>query len=174
MKRQVVRPWPIAPEDNTPFVPGIKVEGGKLLCISGMGAMPPVHSHPHVPSEWVLPEDAALQARRAFDKIGAIVEKAGGKFSDIIKITRYMKNIADQDKINEVVHEYFGKGLPCSTTVQVSGFVVPTMKIEIDAWALIPDSKPRATPAKPAAKGAKSALKKPKSATRATARKKAR
>lgn len=112
------------------------------MCISGMGALPPVHRHPHVAEEWALPDDTAEQARRALNKIRAIVEKAGGNFRDIIKITRYMKDIADQDKVNDVVHEYFGEGLPCSTTVQVSGFVVPTMKIEIDAWALIPDARP--------------------------------
>jgi enamine deaminase RidA (YjgF/YER057c/UK114 family) len=140
MKREVIRPWPAMEGHNTPFVPALKVSGaGKLLFISGMGALPPVHKHPHVPEEWVLPDDAAEQARRALNKIRQIVEAAGGRFNHIVKITRYMKDIADQDAVNAVIHEYFGADLPCSTTVQVVGFVVPTMKIEIDAWAVIPD-----------------------------------
>ena len=126
-------------EHPAPFVPGIKMTVGdtQLLFISGMGPLPAVHRHPHVPEEWVLPDDAAEQARRAFEKIRLIVEKAGGKFSDIVKITRYFKDMSDQDKVNEVVHEYFGENLPCSTTVQVAGFVVPTMKLEFDCWAII-------------------------------------
>ena len=139
MKREVIRPWPAMEEHPAPFVPGIKMTIGntQLLFISGMGPLPAVHRHPHVPEEWVLPDDAAEQARRAFDKIRLIVEKAGGKFTDIVKITRYFKDMSDQDKINEVIHEYFGENLPCSTTVQVVGFVAPTMKLEFDCWAVI-------------------------------------
>ena len=59
--------------------------------------------------------------------------------SNVVKITRYLKDMADQDALNIVIHEIFGKSLPCSTTVQVVGFVVPTMKLEIDAWAVIPE-----------------------------------
>jgi enamine deaminase RidA (YjgF/YER057c/UK114 family) len=145
MKKQVIRPWPVTDDHKIPFVPAIKVSGGALLFISGMGALPPVHRHPHVPEEWILPDDPAAQARRALDKIKTIVEQAGGKFEHIVKITRYLKDIAEQDKVNEVIYEYFGDHLPCSTTVQVGAFVVPTMKIEIDAWAVIPEGKSRAT-----------------------------
>ena len=139
MQREIIRPWPAMEEHPAPFVPGIKMTIGntQLLFISGMGPLPAVHRHPHVPEEWVLPDDAAEQARRAFDKIRLIVEKAGGKFTDIVKITRYFKDMSDQDKINGLIHEYFGENLPCSTTVQVAGFVAPTMKLEFDCWAVI-------------------------------------
>lgn len=142
MKREVVMPWPMHPEHNTPYVPAIKVQAGTLLFMSGMGPHKPDHKHPHVPEEWVLPDDAAAQARLALDKIGRTVKAAGGSFENIVKITRFMKDINDQDKVNEVIHEYFGAHLPCSTTVQVSAFVVPTMLIEIDAWAVVPDRAP--------------------------------
>jgi enamine deaminase RidA (YjgF/YER057c/UK114 family) len=129
------------PEHRTPYVPAIKVKGGSVLFMSGMGPHKPDHKHPHVPEEWVLPDDAAAQARLVLEKMRRTVVAAGGKFEHIVKITRYFKNIADQDKVNEVIHEYFGANLPCSTTVQVSGFVVPTMLLEIDAWAVIPDDE---------------------------------
>lgn len=151
MKREVIRPWPPQPEHNTPYVPAVRIDGGKLLFISGMGATKPNHKHPHVPEEWNLPADAAIQTRMVLDKIAKIVETAGGAFKNVVKITRYMKNIDDQDGVNEVIHEYFGETLPCSTTVEVSRFVVPTMLIEIDAWAVIPDRK---KPAKRATKAA--------------------
>ena len=140
MEKTVISPWPAMAEHNTPYVPGIKIAlpGADLLIISGMGPMPPVHSHPHLPEEWILPDDAGIQARRALDKIGTIVKEAGGSFKNIVKITRYLKEISDQDAINPIIHEYFGKDLPCSTTVQVAGFVAPTMMLEFDCWALIP------------------------------------
>ena len=141
MQREVIRPWPPMAEHNTPFVPAMKFKlpGATMLIISGMGPMPPVHKHPHVPEEWNLPDDAAEQARRALNKFKHLVETAGGKFEHIVKITRYLKDMNDQDRVNEVIHEYFGENLPCSTTVQVVGFVVPTMKLEFDCWAIIPD-----------------------------------
>ncbi len=139
MKRNVIRPWPNDPENRTPYVPALTVDGGRLLFLSGMGPHKPDHKHPHVPEEWILPDDAAAQARMVLEKIRRILDSAGGTFQDVVKITRYFRNIADQDKVNELIHEYFGEDLPCSTTVQVSGFVVPTMLIEIDAWAVIPD-----------------------------------
>lgn len=148
-------PWPLHPEHRTPYVPAIKVRGGSLLFLSGMGPHKPDHKHPHVPEEWILPEDAGAQTRMVLDKIKRTVEKAGGKFEDVVKITRYLKNIGDQDVVNEVIHDYFGAHLPCSTTIQVSAFVVPTMLIEIDAWAVIPDraaarreKSPRRSPAR--------------------------
>jgi 2-iminobutanoate/2-iminopropanoate deaminase len=140
MNREVVRPWPLQPEDNVPFVPAIKLTGqGTLLFMSGTGPLPASHKHPHVPEEWVLPDDVTEQAYRTFKKIRMVVEHAGGEISNVVKITRYLKDMADQDALNIVIHEIFGKSLPCSTTVQVVGFVVPTMKLEIDAWAVIPD-----------------------------------
>lgn len=140
MKREVIRPWPLQPEHRVPFVPAIKFSGsGSLLMLSGTGPLPPSHRHPHVPEEWVLPDDIVEQARRTFDKIRRIVEHAGGSMKDIVKITRYLKDMGDQDKLNEVIHEVFGDDPPCSTTVQVMGFVVPTMKLEIDAWAVVPE-----------------------------------
>ncbi len=141
MKREVIRPWPLQPEDRVPFVPAIKISGaGTLLFMSGTGPLPASHRHPHVPEEWILPDDITEQAHRAFRKIKMVVEHAGGSLGHIVKITRYLKDISDQDKLNEVIHEIFGDNLPCSTTVQVVGFVVPTMKLEIDAWAVIPEA----------------------------------
>ncbi len=141
MQRDVIRPWPIQPEHRVPFVPAIKIKGGTLLFMSGTGPLAPSHRHPHVPEDFVVPEDAGEQARRAFNKIKTVVETAGGSFKDIVKITRYLADIRDQDKLNEVVHEYFGENLPCSTTIQVAAFVVPTMKVEIEAWAVISDGR---------------------------------
>ncbi len=143
MQRDVIRPWPSMAEHNTPFVPAVKIKlaGASVLFISGMGPLPPVHRHPHVPEEWTLPDDATEQARRALTKIRTIVEAAGGQFRHIVKITRYLKDMNDQDRINEVIHEYFGENLPCSTTVQVVGFVAPTMKLEFDCWAVIPEGE---------------------------------
>jgi 2-iminobutanoate/2-iminopropanoate deaminase len=75
MKREVVLPWPLHPEHRTPYVPAVKfkIPGGTMLFMSGMGPHKPDHKHPHVPEEWILPDDAAAQARMVLDKIRRIV-----------------------------------------------------------------------------------------------------
>src|SRR3972149_5353105 len=78
MSREVIRPWPMQADHKVPYVPAIKVKGGTVLFMSGMGALPPVHRHPHVTEEWILPDDPAEQTRRAVDKIRTVVEAAAG------------------------------------------------------------------------------------------------
>ncbi len=53
---------------------------------------------------------------------------------------RYFIEEADMKREVIVPWEMHAEHLPCSTTVQVSAFVVPTMLIEIDGWAVIPDA----------------------------------
>mgnify|MGYP001332518296 CR=1 FL=1 len=96
MKREVVRPWPVAPERDAPFVPVIRIAfpGASLPFISGMGPLPLVHRHPHVAEKWVRPENAGEQAR-ALDKIRKTVETADGKFQHIVKMTRHLQDMRD-------------------------------------------------------------------------------
>lgn len=128
------------PRIDARFIAMGKIRGGSLLMMSGMGPHKPDHKHPHVPEEWMLPDDPAAQARMVLDNMKRIVEAAGGRFQDIVKITRYFKDISHQDTVNGVIREYFGEHLACSTTVQVAASVVPTMLVETDGWAVIPDA----------------------------------
>ena len=58
--------------------------------------------------------------------------------------TRYLKDMADQDALNIVIHEISVRACPAAPAVQVVGFVVPTMKLEINAWAVLSTRKERA------------------------------
>lgn len=149
MERTVIRPWPVQQEHKMPYVPAIRVKGGTLLFISGCGPGPGSHRHPHVAEDFIVPADAGEQARRALNKIRTILEAAGGSLRDIVKVTRYLVDMRDQDKVNDVMYEYFGDDLPCSTTVQVVGLVTPQIKVEIESIAVLPDGTRQEEPHRP-------------------------
>ena len=75
------------------------------------------------------------------------------RVADVIKLTVFLRNINDREKVNTVRKEYFGAHRPASTLVEISRLVRDDYLIEIEATAVIPERKvarPRA--AKPRAR----------------------
>jgi 2-iminobutanoate/2-iminopropanoate deaminase len=104
------------------------VRWGDLLFISGLAPLDEA-------GRLVGDEDAAAQARQIFRNMAKILEAAGGRFEDVLRVTVYLTDIADRPKINPVRQEFFGATRPASTLVEVSALVVPGMKVEIEAIA---------------------------------------
>jgi enamine deaminase RidA (YjgF/YER057c/UK114 family) len=69
------------------------------------------------------------------------MEAGGATFADVCKVTVFVKNVADREKINGIRKEYFSTSLPTSTPVEVSAFVRDDVLVEIDAIAVLPDGK---------------------------------
>ena len=107
------------------------VVAGELLFISGLvgvdgqGAL-------------VGGDDVAAQARQVFENMHAVLDEAGCRFEDVVKVTVYLTDVDDRPKINPVRQEVFGAARPASTLVEVSRLAVPGAKVEIEAVALIP------------------------------------
>jgi enamine deaminase RidA (YjgF/YER057c/UK114 family) len=64
-----------------------------------------------------------------------VLKAAGIGFSDVLKVTVYLTDVADRTVINPVRQEYFGAARPASTLIGVAQLAVPGMKIEIEAVA---------------------------------------
>jgi enamine deaminase RidA (YjgF/YER057c/UK114 family) len=127
---------------NLPFTPAIKVRGGNIVFLSGITGAPVPHSHPHVPSEFDnLNFDAAAQTEQVMERLRETVRAAGGELSDVIQITRFVKDIgANQDAINEVMNRYWGVHRPASTSVEIVRLATdPRFILEVEAVAVIPD-----------------------------------
>ena len=73
------------------------------------------------------------QVRAVFENIKISLDAIGADFSNIVKLNRYLVDIREQDVLNRVQKEYFGKSLPTSTTVEVSQLVFTGLKLEIEA-----------------------------------------
>jgi reactive intermediate/imine deaminase len=83
-------------------------------------------------------DDVAAQARKTFENIGLILERAGASFADVVKVTVYLTDVDDRPKINPVRQEVFGDARPASTLVEVSRLAIPGIKIEVEAIARVP------------------------------------
>lgn len=82
--------------------------------------------------------DMEAQTDAVLKKIELILEAEGASFKDIARVTAYVTDLTDFDKIHEVRKRYFGEDLPASTLVQVASLIGSQLKIEIEAIAVVP------------------------------------
>lgn len=108
------------------------VRAGGLLFVSGIV---PVDER----RELVGGEDVVAQARCVFENMRSVLAAAGCTFSDVVKVTVFLTDVADRALVNPVRQEVFGDTRPASTLVEVSALVIPGAKIEVEAVALVPD-----------------------------------
>lgn len=130
------------PKYNMPYVPAIKVHGGKTVYLAGMTAAPVYHSHPHVPSEFDhVPDDPGEQARMTMENIRQALRACGGDLEHIVQMTRFIVNIDEnQDAINKVIGSFFGDIRPTSTTVEVTQLATdPRLVLEVTVVAVVPE-----------------------------------
>jgi 2-iminobutanoate/2-iminopropanoate deaminase len=84
--------------------------------------------------------DEYVQAKAIFGKIRHLVEAAGGSMADVVKLTIFVTDIAQREKVWHARREFFSGNFPASTLVQVAALADPSLKVEIDAVAHIRSS----------------------------------
>lgn len=125
---------PGMPEPISHFVHVVRA--GRLVFVSGcVGSDDKGHT--------VGGSDVVAQARQAHENIKRCLAAAGATFADVCKVTVYLKNVADREKVNSVRKEYFGASRPASTLIEISQFVRPDLLLEIEATAVLPERSVR-------------------------------
>ncbi|WP_112663573.1 RidA family protein [Microvirga flavescens] len=81
--------------------------------------------------------DSYTQMVAAFEIIGKALKEAGASFSDVVRTVVYVTNIGDFEDIARAHGEIFKDIRPASTTVQVSSFMRPWQRIEIETYAIL-------------------------------------
>jgi 2-iminobutanoate/2-iminopropanoate deaminase len=81
--------------------------------------------------------DEYVQAKAIFAKIRHLVEAAGGTMADIMKVTIFVTDISQREKVWQARREFFAGNFPASTLVQVAALAAPALKVEVDAIAHI-------------------------------------
>ncbi|WP_338652095.1 RidA family protein [Lysinibacillus sp. Y5S-8] len=82
-----------------------------------------------------IPEDAAAQLNVALENIKKNLESANMKVQDLTKLVFYLVGEMDASQRKEIIHNFFGGHLPCTTLIYVVALATPALKVEIDAWA---------------------------------------
>jgi len=85
--------------------------------------------------------DEYAQAKVIFTKIRNLLEAAGGSMADVVKVTIFVTDITQREKVWQARREFFTGNFPASTLVQVAALANPSLKVEIEAVAHIGASK---------------------------------
>ena len=69
----------------------------------------------------VTPGDPVSQARYAFNRIGEVVEMAGGTMDSVVDLISFHKDPRDIEAVMEVAREYFSGDPPAWTAIGYPG-----------------------------------------------------
>lgn len=110
-----------------PYVHQIEVTGPhRWLTLSGQIGMQP---------DGTIPEDAVAQLKIALENIRKNLENANMEVRDITKLVFYLVGDMEASQRKEVISNFLGDHLPCTTLIYVVALATPSLKVEIDAWA---------------------------------------
>jgi 2-iminobutanoate/2-iminopropanoate deaminase len=104
-------------------------KAGNLVWVSGTVG---------VAADGSVPADVVEQFEIAIANMDACLNAVGAGAEHVVKVTVYLTDVADRQKINPIRQRYFGGHRPASTLVEVSALVLPALKVEIEAQAVLP------------------------------------
>ena len=116
---------PNAPKAVGPYSQAIEVNG--TLYVSGQ--------IPVVPADGSIPETIEEQTRQSLKNIGAILAEAGMDYTNVVKTTVLLDDIANFKAANGVYAEFFTEDKPARACYQVAALPLG-VKIEIEAIAV--------------------------------------
>ena len=128
-KKQIIPPEKGGHPIPWPYSHGVQV--GDTLYIAGQVAL-------DEELRIVGPGDPEAQARHTWQNIQKVCEAAGGKVTDVVKITTFVRDINSADAIHKVRREFFPDGdYPAATVFQVAELGLPGLELETEATAVI-------------------------------------
>lgn len=118
------------PEPISHYTHVVKV--GRLVFVSGCTAR-------NERGQTAGGSDVVAQARQVHENLKKCLAAAGATFADVCKVTVFLRNMADREKVNTVRQEYFGLSRPTSTLVEISRLSREDLLVEIEAIAVLPE-----------------------------------
>ncbi len=115
-----------APAAIGPYSQGIVANG--FLFTAGQIALDPKTGQ-------IVAGDIIAQTERVMENLQGILKAAGAGWSDVVKTTVYLHDLADFPTINEIYARWLGEARPARSTVQVSALPRGAL-VEIDAIAI--------------------------------------
>lgn len=116
---------PNAPKAVGPYSQAVEVGG--TLYVSGQ--------IPVNPADGSVPSSIEEQSTQALKNVGAILAEAGLGYSDVVKTTVLLADIADFKAMNAVYATFFTENMPARACFQVAALPMG-VKVEIEAVAV--------------------------------------
>jgi 2-iminobutanoate/2-iminopropanoate deaminase len=101
------------------------VRSGDLLFCSGQIPLDPSSGE-------LVKEDAPGQARRCLENLAAVCEAAGGELENAVRLTVYLADMNDFQRVNEVYADFFEADPPARVAIQAAA-LPRGADVEIDA-----------------------------------------
>jgi enamine deaminase RidA (YjgF/YER057c/UK114 family) len=128
--KQIINPPDLA--EPRGFSHGVVVEGGRLLFLAGQDAS-------DARGRIQAPGDIVAQYEQTLKNLKAVVETAGGKLQDIVKLNIYVTDReayrAKLKPLGEIHRAYFGRYYPATALFEVKGLFNPDAMIEMEGTA---------------------------------------
>lgn len=83
--------------------------------------------------------DIVAQTERVMENLQNILTSAGAAWTDVVKVTVYLQDLAHFPTVNEIYGRWIGEARPARSTVQVAALPRGAL-IEVDVIALLPSS----------------------------------
>jgi enamine deaminase RidA (YjgF/YER057c/UK114 family) len=77
------------------------------------------------------------QARAIFAKIKHLMEAAGGRMDDIVKVVIYVTDIKRREEVWHARREVFSGDFTVSTLIEIRALATPDLLVEIDAIGIL-------------------------------------
>jgi 2-iminobutanoate/2-iminopropanoate deaminase len=88
----------------------------------------------------VVFEDIAGATKRCLENVREILRAGGAAMADVVKVTIFLKDIADYASVNEIYKTFFPSPPPARTCVQVAA-LPKDVPIEIEAIAQVDEMR---------------------------------
>ena len=105
------------------------VRAGNVLYLSGQIPLDPVSGN-------LVQGDFAVQAKRVFENLNAVLKESGAEFQHVVKATVYLTDLGNFQTLNSIYAEYFGEHKPARSTVGVAQ-LPRGAGVEIDLIAVV-------------------------------------
>jgi len=122
------------PDWYEPYAISLGIRVGNLVYVSGQAAV-------DERGETVGGDDFDAQARQAFANLATVLRNAGSGLEHVVKVTIFVTDMAVIDQVVALRREFFTQPYPADTIAQVVSLASPEWQIEIEAVAVVPDSK---------------------------------
>ena len=82
-------------------------------------------------------DDAYTQTKFIYEKIAAVLNRAGAAMKDVVRVRMFVTDISRWREYGKAHSEFFRDIKPCNTMVEVRALIEPEYLIEIEATAII-------------------------------------
>ena len=124
MTKTIIKPAKAAPAVG-PYNHAVRV--GDLLFCAGQIPLDPATGQ-------LVPGDIKDQTRRVLENVKCILDDQGLTFSNVVKSTVFLTNLAEFAGMNEIYSQYFTGDFPARSTIQVAALPrAASVEIEVIA-----------------------------------------